>query len=104
MGLTRDLEVRDAWAADGKRAAAATVIAVRGTAPRPAGTRMLISSDGEMVGSISAGCVEPQVVEEAAAVMESGEPRIVGFGIADEDAFAVGLACGGSIDVLIEPW
>jgi xanthine dehydrogenase accessory factor len=102
--LVDELATRDAWAARGKRVAAATVIAVHGTAPRPTGTRMLVSSDGEAAGSISAGCVEPQVIDEAMGVLASDEPKVVAFGISDEDAFAVGLACGGSIEVLIEPW
>jgi xanthine dehydrogenase accessory factor len=104
MTLADDLAIRDAWANRGKAVAAATVIAVHGTAPRPVGTRMLVSSDGEIEGSISAGCVEPEVVGEALRVLSTGEPRVVAFGITDEDAFAVGLACGGSIEVLVEPW
>jgi xanthine dehydrogenase accessory factor len=104
MTLADDLAIRDAWADRGKGVAAATVIAVHGTAPRPVGTRMLVSSDGEIEGSISAGCVEPEVVGEALRVLSTGEPRVVAFGITDEDAFAVGLACGGSIEVLVEPW
>lgn len=102
--LVEDLEVRDAWTAAGKGVAAATVVAVRGTAPRPPGTRMLVSSMGEHSGSVSAGCVDPDVMAQAAEVIASGEPRVASFGISDEDAFSVGLACGGSIDVLIEPW
>jgi xanthine dehydrogenase accessory factor len=104
MALITDLEVRDRWLADGRSAVAATVIAVGGTAPRPPGSRMLIASDGEMVGSVSAGCVESEVAIHAAEVLASGEPQVRSYGITDEAAFQVGLACGGTIRVLIEPW
>jgi xanthine dehydrogenase accessory factor len=102
--LADDLAVRDAWVERGDRVAAATVIAVRGTAPRPPGSRMLVASSGEFAGSVSGGCVEADVIAQALEVLESAEPRVVSFGISDEDAFAVGLACGGTIDVFIEPW
>lgn len=104
MSLVTDLEVRDRWMADGRSTVAATVIAVSGTAPRPPGSRMLIASDGEIVGSVSAGCVESEVVLHAAQVLASGEPLVRAYGISDEAAFEVGLACGGTIRVLIEPW
>lgn len=104
MALIADLEVRDRWLADGRSAVAATVIAVSGTAPRPPGSRMLIASDGEIVGSVSAGCVESEVAIHAAEVLASGDPQVHSYGISDEAAFEVGLACGGTIKVLIEPW
>ncbi|MEX2323555.1 MAG: XdhC family protein [Acidimicrobiia bacterium] len=104
MSLITDLDVRDRWLADGRSAVAVTVIAVGGTVPRPAGSRMLIASDGEIVGSVSAGCVESEVVIHAAEVLASGEPQVRSYGISDEAAFQVGLACGGTIRVLIEPW
>ena len=90
--------------AAGKRVVAATVIDVRGTAPRPPGTRMLISSAGDVIGSVSGGCVENDVITVAEEVLASGAARVVTYGISDEKAFGVGLACGGTIRVLVEPW
>lgn len=104
MSLLEDLALRERWHADGKEVVAATVISVRGTAPRPPGSRLLVSSEGEVVGSVSGGCVEGDVITRANQVMASGVPQVVGYGISDDEAFAVGLACGGTIEVLIEPW
>lgn len=91
------------WHRTGKRAALATVIETWGSAPRPVGSQLAISGDGAMMGSVSGGCVEAAVVHEALAVLESGLPKLLSFGVADDDAFAVGLACGGTIRVLVEP-
>lgn len=93
----------DKWRQEGKGVAIATVINVEGSAPRPVGGRMAVSSDGQMAGSVSGGCVESSVFMEAQQVLKTGEPRLLHFGITDEMAWDVGLACGGTIDVFVEP-
>ena len=91
------------WRRSGKGAALATVLETWGSAPRPVGSQLAISGDGEIEGSVSGGCVEGAVVEEALESLRHGQPKVLEFGVADEDAFAVGLACGGRIRVLVEP-
>ncbi|MEM0923212.1 MAG: XdhC family protein [Pseudomonadota bacterium] len=96
-------EIALAWHGEGRRAALATVIETWGSAPRPVGSQLVISGTGEMMGSVSGGCVEGAVVVEALEVLEDGAPRILEFGVSDDDAFAVGLACGGTIRIMVEP-
>jgi xanthine dehydrogenase accessory factor len=96
-------EIALAWVREGRQVALATVVETWGSAPRPVGAQLVISSDAEMMGSVSGGCVEGAVVEEALAALEDGTPRLLSYGVSDDDAFAVGLACGGTIRVLVEP-
>lgn len=91
------------WHARGQGAALATVVATWGSAPRQAGSQLAISGAGEIMGSVSGGCVEGAVVVEALEALTDGRPRLLNFGVADETAFEVGLACGGRIEVLVEP-
>ncbi len=91
------------WIREGKGAALATVVETWGSAPRPVGSQLAISSEAEIAGSVSGGCVEGVVVVEAMDAIESSGSRILDFGVSDDEAFAVGLACGGRIRVLVEP-
>jgi xanthine/CO dehydrogenase XdhC/CoxF family maturation factor len=90
------------WRSRGERVAVATVIATRKSAPRPIGAKFAVSESGAMCGSVSGGCVENDVAVQALEVMESGEQRILTYGITEDQALSVGLPCGGEIDVLLE--
>ncbi|MGV6805490.1 MAG: XdhC family protein [Ruegeria sp.] len=91
------------WFRDGRGAALATVVETWGSAPRRVGAQLVVGGDGRIEGSVSGGCVEGAVIVEALEAMDEGEARLLEFGVSDEDAFAVGLACGGTIRVLVEP-
>ncbi|HUS16817.1 MAG TPA: XdhC family protein [Chloroflexia bacterium] len=91
------------WRGAGKAVAIATVVLVEGTAPRPAGAKLAISEAGELAGSVSGGCVEGAVVEEALGVLRSGTPRLIEYGITADMLTDVGLSCGGRISVFVEP-
>jgi xanthine dehydrogenase accessory factor len=91
-----------AWVARGDDVALATVIDVKRSAPRPPGAKMAVNSRGEVSGAVSGGCVEGAVVAVAEDVLRGGEPRLLHFGIADSEAWDVGLPCGGEIEVFVE--
>lgn len=93
----------DAWRAEGRRVALARVVNVEGSGPRDPGAAMAVSDNGDVIGSVSGGCVEGAVVGEALDILETGERRMVSFGYSDDEAFAVGLTCGGTIHLFIEP-
>ena len=89
--------------ANGKRVAIARVVNIEGSGPRDPGAAMAVSEDGEVAGSVSGGCVETAVFEEAQEVLRTGQPKLIRYGITDEMAWDVGLACGGTIEVFVEP-
>jgi xanthine/CO dehydrogenase XdhC/CoxF family maturation factor len=103
--MTEDdiLEQAARWRAAGKGAALATVVSTWGSSPRPAGSHLAVDEGGAMIGSVSGGCIEGAVVLEAQAAIRDGKPRLLEFGVSDDDAWAVGLACGGRIQVYVEP-
>src|SRR5438067_13138854 len=89
------------WSEQGAKVALATVVATRRSAPRPVGSKLIVSERGELAGSVSGGCVESEVVEAAREVLQGGEPRLLTYGISDDLALSVGLPCGGEIDVWV---
>ena len=91
------------WRARGERVAIAMVVKTLGSAPRGIGAKMAVSSGGSMAGSVSGGCIEGAVFDACQAAIASGQARLLHFGVADDDAWDVGLACGGTIDVFVEP-
>ena len=90
------------WRGAGRKVALATVVTTWGSSPRPVGSQMAVGPDGAMIGSVSGGCIEGAVVEEAFKVMKTGEPSLLEFGVSDELAWEVGLACGGTVEVFVE--
>lgn len=99
----RDLiSTLDAWRKRGDGVALATVVKTGGSTPRPLGAKMIVNSRGEFAGSVSGGCVEGAVIEQALGVLKTGAPKLCKYGIADETAWDVGLSCGGMIEVFIE--
>ncbi len=97
------LDAIERWRASGLRIAAATVVAVERSAPRDPGAVLAVSETGEVAGSVSGGCVEAEVVEEARDALATNRARLVAYGISDEDGIAHGLTCGGTIHVFVEP-
>ena len=90
------------WHDQGRQVALATVVATWGSSPRPVGSQLVVDHRNNMLGSVSGGCIEGAVVHEARQVMEDGEPRVLEFGVSDEQAWEVGLACGGTVKVFVE--
>ena len=102
--MTEVLKDVTEWVARGDKVAVATVVNVQRSAPMPPGTKMAINEHGAVVGAVSGGCVEGAVIEVAEEVLKGGEPQLLHFGIADSEAWDVGLPCGGEIDVWVERW
>lgn len=96
------LEQAALWRAEGSGVAVATVVKTWGSAPRPVGAKLAVNETGAMVGSVSGGCVEGAVVEEALSAIRDGNPRLLEFGVSNEEAWEVGLACGGKIEIFVE--
>ncbi len=92
------------WTEDKEEIALATVVETWGSSPRPLGSKMVVTRSGKMAGSVSNGCIEGAVFEEAQKVLKAREPKVAAFGVADDVAFSVGLACGGHIEVFIQPF
>jgi xanthine dehydrogenase accessory factor len=101
--VLRVLDYAAEWLDDGHAVALATVVQTWGSSPRPVGSQMAIAGDGRFEGSVSGGCVEGAVVEAGQGAMADGKPRLLTFGVSDDDAWAVGLACGGTVRIYVEP-
>ena len=97
------LEHLTRWRAEGRKAALATVIATWGSSPRPIGSHMAIAANGDFTGSVSGGCIEGAVVEAGLEAIKTGKPKLLEYGVTNEAAWEVGLACGGRIQVFVEP-
>ncbi|HEY7643610.1 MAG TPA: XdhC family protein [Dongiaceae bacterium] len=104
MSANDMLETALAWQAEGRKLAIATVVQTWGSAPQPTGSQLLIDGEGNFLGSVSGGCVEGEVITEAIDIIESGKAKLLEFGVADEAAWRVGLACGGRIRIFVEPF
>lgn len=96
------LEQTAAWRKEGKGVALATVVTTWGSSPRPVGSQLAVDESGKFVGSVSGGCIEGAVVDEALAAIKDGETRLLDFGVTNEQAWEVGLACGGKVQVFVE--
>ena len=101
--MTDILEAIERWRVEGQRVALATVVGIERSAPRQAGSSMAVNERGDVAGSVSGGCVEAAVYEEAQDALRTGRPRVATYGISDADAISVGLTCGGTIHVFVEP-
>jgi xanthine/CO dehydrogenase XdhC/CoxF family maturation factor len=101
--MTDILATAQGWLAEGRKVALATVIETWGSAPQPVGSQLVIDGEGNFMGAVSGGCVEGDVITEAQAAIETGAHKTLTYGVADETAWKVGLACGGKIRILVEP-
>jgi xanthine/CO dehydrogenase XdhC/CoxF family maturation factor len=97
------LATAEQWLGEGRKIALATVVKTWGSAPRQAGSQIAVRDDGAFTGSVSGGCIEGAVIEEAVAAMADGKMRTLEFGVSDETAWSAGLACGGRIEIFVEP-
>ncbi|MDE1158564.1 MAG: XdhC family protein [Neorhizobium sp.] len=102
MELLDPLQTAQSWKQQGRNVAIATVMETWGSAPRPAGSHLVIDADGNFEGSVSGGCVEGAVITEAIDIIQSGAAKMLEFGVADETAWQVGLSCGGRIRIYVE--
>lgn len=97
------LDLAESWCREGRGVALATVVRTWGSAPLPVGSQLVVDGRGNFAGSVSGGCIEGAVIEEALAVMASGAPKRLTFGVSNERAWEVGLSCGGEIEIYVEP-
>ena len=97
------LEIAAAWRAEGRKVALATVVSTWGSSPRPLGSQLVVDEASAFRGSVSGGCIEGAVVSAALETMADGKPRLLSYGVTDEMAWEVGLACGGTVEVYVEP-
>jgi xanthine/CO dehydrogenase XdhC/CoxF family maturation factor len=96
------LEQAAEWRSAGRNVALATVVSTWGSSPRPVGSQLAIDGEGNFIGSVSGGCIEGAVIHEALEVMQDGKPRVLKYGVTDDMAWEVGLACGGQVHVFVE--
>ncbi|HXS05745.1 MAG TPA: XdhC family protein [Rhizomicrobium sp.] len=101
--MSEELRIASAWLTDGHKVALGTVIRTWGSAPRPTGSQIAVRDDGAFLGSVSGGCIEGAVIEAALAAIADGKSRALEFGVTDAQAWEVGLACGGRIQIFVEP-
>jgi len=97
------LSIAATWLSDGEEVALATVVKTWGSSPRQAGSQMAVTPSGRMAGSVSGGCIEAAVAEDALSTLHASTPKILSFGVTNERAWEVGLACGGQVDIFVEP-
>ncbi len=96
------LDTAQEWLNEGRKVGIATVVSTWGSSPRPPGSQLIVDNQGSMIGSVSGGCIEGAVIREALEIMEGAKPKLLEFGVSNEDAWEVGLACGGNVQVYVE--